>query len=99
SNPAQLLDYLKASGGVEQVGHAQVRGVATTRYRGTLDLETLADRVPADMRSQAREAVSKLVEKTGLRFIPAEAWVDQQSRVRRFDLSFALAEGGQRLAM
>jgi hypothetical protein len=96
SNPAQILDYLKASsGGVQVVGHERVRGVETTRYRGTLDLEKLADQAPASVRAKAHEAIAKLVEKTGQRFVPVEAWVDAQNRVRRFTLSMTVSQSGE----
>ena len=39
SNPAQFLEYLRASGGTALVtGTERVRGVETTRYSGTIDL-------------------------------------------------------------
>jgi hypothetical protein len=96
ANPAQLLDFLKASaGGVTLVGHDQVRGVPTTRYRGTLDLEKLVDQIPSADSSKLHEATSKLIQQTGLRFIPAEVWVDASKRVRRFDMSMSVAQGGQ----
>lgn len=96
SNPAQMLEYLKASsGGVTVVGHQRVRGVETTRYRGTLDLEKQADQAPPAFRTAEREAIAKMVQKTGTRFIPAEVWVDAQHRVRRFEMSLAVSQGGQ----
>jgi hypothetical protein len=96
SNPAALLEYLKASsGGVKLIGHDRVRGVATTRYRGSLDLAKLVDKVPESLRSQARAALSKLTEKTGTSSLPVEVWIDGQNRVRRLTMSMSVSESGQ----
>jgi len=96
SNPAQFLEYLKASGGaVAIVGHEQVRGVATTRYRGEINLQKAADVVPSSNRDQLRKALSKLAEQTGVSSLPVEVWVDAQGLVRRMSLALSLPAGGE----
>jgi hypothetical protein len=96
SNPAQMLQLLKASsGGARVVGHDRVRGVETTRYRGALDLEKAADQAPSSIRAKAHEAVSKLIAQGAARFIPAEVWIDAQHRVRKFTISMTVSQGGQ----
>src|SRR5438876_404094 len=48
SNPAQFLQYLRATAGtVTPVGSELVRGVPTTHYRATVDLDRVADVVPS----------------------------------------------------
>ena len=96
SNPAQFLEYLKASGGtVAIVGHEHVRGVATTRYRGEINLQKAADVVPSSNRDQLRKALSKLAEQTGVSSLPVEVWVDAQGLVRRMSLALSLPAGGE----
>jgi hypothetical protein len=91
-----MLGFLKASaGGVKVVGHQRVRGVPTTRYRGRLDLEKIADQAPSSLRAKARDAMAQVIAKTGARFIPAEVWVDAQGRVRRFVFSMTVSQSGQ----
>src|SRR5262249_54025748 len=68
SNPAQFLEYLKASGGAVAVaGQEPVRGVETTRYRGAIDLQKAADVVPSSDRRPLRAAPAKLAAQTAHR--------------------------------
>lgn len=94
SNPAQFLEFLKASGGsVSAVGHETVRGVQTTRYRGTLDLNKALDVVPSSARAALRSAISKM----GISSLPVEVWVDAHKLVRRIALALKVPAGGQQL--
>jgi hypothetical protein len=96
SNPAQFLQYLKASeGGVQTLGHELVRGVPTTHYKGTVDLRKAADLVPSGDRAQLRSALGKVIARTGLSSIPMEAWVDAHGLVRRLTLALSLPLDGQ----
>jgi hypothetical protein len=97
SNPAQFLEYLKASGGtVTPVGHELVRGVATTHYKGAIDLNKVADVLPSANRDQLRGALAKLIAQTGSPTIPVDVWVDSHRLVRRIAMAFAIASGAQR---
>jgi hypothetical protein len=96
SNPAQFLEYLKASGGtVTPVGRERVRGVATTHYKGAIDLNKVADVLPSANRDQLRAALSKLIAQTGSASIPVDVWVDDHRLVRRIAMAFAIASGAQ----
>jgi hypothetical protein len=96
SNPAQFLEYLKASGGtVTPVGHELVRGVATTHYKGAIDLNKVADVLPSANRDQLRAALAKLIAQTGSGSIPVDVWVDAHRLVRRITMALAIATGGQ----
>jgi hypothetical protein len=97
SNPAQFLEYLRASGDVTVAGHELVRGVSSTHYRATLDLAKVADALPAAIRAQLRQALAKLVAASGLRRIPVDVWVDGQGLVRRMTLALTALMGGQQL--
>jgi hypothetical protein len=97
SNPAQFLEYLKASGGsVQTVGRDTVRGVPTIHYHGTIDVKKAA-RVIAEHagKSSLREGFEKEVAKVGLTTIPVDVWVDSHRLVRRMQLSISIPTGGQ----
>src|SRR6478672_3183784 len=96
SNPAQFLEYLKASAGtVTTVGRDRVRGVLTTHYRGTVDLRKAADVVPSSDRAQLRAALGQVIARTGVSGLPVDAWVDAHGLVRRMTLSLSLPLAGQ----
>lgn len=100
SNPAQFLQYLRASAGkVTQVGRETVRGVATTHYTGTVDLRKVADVMPSSGRAQLRAALDKVIAQTGVATLPVGAWVDAHGLVRRMTLMLSLPVAGQRLQM
>jgi hypothetical protein len=99
SNPAQLLDYLKAGGSVTVVGHELVRGTATTHYHGSLDLSRISDFVPSADRAQLHSALAKLIAQTGVSSLPVDVWVDSQRLVRRMTIALSLASRGQKLQL
>jgi hypothetical protein len=100
SNPAQFLEYLKASSGsVTTVGHESVRGVPTTHYRGTVDLRKAADAVPAGGRAQLRAALEDVIARSGVSTVPVDAWIDNHGLVRRMTLSMSLPLAGQTVQM
>jgi hypothetical protein len=96
SNPAQLLQYLRATGGVELLGSEVVRGVPATHYRATIDLGKVADVLPSTDRGHLRAALAKLVAQTGTSKIPVGVWVDAQHLVRRLTLAFPVSTGAQK---
>ena len=75
-------------------GSELVRGVPTTHYRATVDLDRVADVVPSADRGQLRAAISKLIAQTGTSKIPVDAWVDAQRLVRRIAMSLQMGSGG-----
>jgi hypothetical protein len=100
SNPAQFLQYLRASAGkVTRVGRETVRGVATTHYTGTVDLRKVPDVMPSTGRAQLRAALDKVIAQTGVATLPVGAWVDTHGFVRRMTLMLSLPFAGQRLQM
>jgi hypothetical protein len=99
SNPAQLLQFLRATSAVSRRGGEDVRGVPTTRYRASIDLAKVADVLPTPNRDQARAALKKLISQTGLSSIPVEVWIDAHKAVRRLTIDMAPAVGGQRLSV
>src|SRR5262249_6653609 len=96
SNPAQILDYLRASsGGVKQVGTELVRGVSTTHYRGAIDLAKIADVAPASQRAQLHAALAKLIGQLKVGALPVDVWVNGKGLVRRISLSLSIPVNGQ----
>jgi hypothetical protein len=100
SNPAQFLEYLRASGGgVTVAGHELVRGVETTRYRGAIDLRKAAEVVPSSDRGRLRAALAKLAAQTGISSLPVEVWVDASGLVRRMSLALSIPASGENVQM
>jgi hypothetical protein len=83
ADPSQGLRYLRGVTELEQVGEEEVRGVATTHYRGTIDLRRLADEDPA-----LRKTVEQLIDQTGVTRVPVEVWIDGENFVRRLRQSY-----------
>jgi hypothetical protein len=90
TDPSQSLDLLRAAGtDFREVGAEDVRGVATTHYEGTVDLEKVAEQVP----EEARESYRTLMELSGQREIPVEVWIDEEGLTRRIRYEQKLADG------
>jgi hypothetical protein len=91
ADPSQALHMLMASSDAHPIGYDRVRGVLTTHYTLNIDLVRLA-KENKDL-AKTFDAVRKL---TGVSSYPAEAWIDDQGRVRRmkFDISLNSPTGG-----
>ncbi|HXB15244.1 MAG TPA: hypothetical protein VNV44_05825 [Solirubrobacteraceae bacterium] len=97
ANPAQFLQYLRASGGsVQAAGTQFVRGVRTTRYTGSIDLRKAASQLPGSS-GATKQAVEKLIGQLGIGSMPVQVWVDSHQLVRRIEIDLPLSVGGQRL--
>ena len=95
NDPRAMLDFLRSvSGKVETVGTEELRGVATTHYRTTinpLDYEKLA---PPDEREQLRSLVQDMVTQSGIGNIPVDIWLDGFGLVRKLSMAFSATEPG-----
>ena len=91
ADPSQTLRMLTASTDAHPVGYDHVRGVFTTHYKLNIDLARLAKES-----EELRKALDMVRKVTGTTSYPAEAWIDDQGRVRRLkiDMSFNTAVGG-----
>src|SRR5207253_1177416 len=91
ADPSQSLNMLMASTDAHPVGYDRVRGVFTTHYTLNVDLGRLAKGSAA-----LRKSFEMLRNLTGVQSFPAEAWIDDQGRVRRMkiDMSFNTPTGG-----
>jgi hypothetical protein len=90
ADPSETLAMLQESADAHPVGYDRVRGVFTTHYTLTIDLKRLADHHKA-----LRDTLKRVRELTGVESFPAEAWIDDQGRVRRMkiDMSFNAPTG------
>lgn len=98
ANPAQFLEYLHAMGGeVRRSGTETVRGVSTTRYSGTIDLNKVMEKLGAGESGAAKAAVDQIISQLGGGAIPVQVWVDDQHMVRKMEIAFPITAGGQKL--
>jgi hypothetical protein len=105
-NPAELLQFLRGtSDEIEELGEAEVRGVETTRYRATIDLEEAAERaadagdLPDEMREAMKAGVERMKAQTGLETLPVEVWVDDDGLLRRMQMDLSFPVEAQEVAM
>jgi hypothetical protein len=79
-SPRSSLSFLRGSNGKpKKVGKETVRGVVTTHYSATVDLQAAADKVGGD----AAKSLRKLIELTGTKTIPVDVWIDGHGLVRK----------------
>jgi hypothetical protein len=69
-NPSSVLGYLKGLGKLHKEGSEDVRGVSTTHYSGTIDVDKL-------------EGGEELRRLTANEKLPVDVWVDDDGYVRR----------------
>lgn len=105
-DPAQSLQMLRAaSTDVKEIGHANVRGVPTTRYAGKLDFRKALDagidrlELPEAERAKARDGMQALLEQLGAASVPFEVFVDGDGLLRRMTMQMSTKILGQRMSM
>ena len=84
NDPSRMLEYLRATGKVEERGNDTIRGVETTHYEARVQLGKLAARVSPE----AAKALREIMQGIGVREIPLEVWVDGDSLVRRLTMNW-----------
>lgn len=100
SDPSQYLQYLRAaSSGVVKVGTEPLRGVPTTHYRATIDLDRVPNALPSASRAQARVSIAALERLTALHALPSDVWIDAQHLVRRLRIAFTEHINGRSLSV
>jgi hypothetical protein len=85
-NPADMLQALKGVGSSRKLGTENIRGVATTHYRATIDPKKALDRIPD---KQSAAALKQMLSTSGLRSLPIDVWIDRAGRVRRESMKFS----------
>jgi hypothetical protein len=82
SNPTPngALAYLRGStGGVQDLGKEKVKGVETTHYRTTIELEQAAKRA----KGSTRQSIRRVIDVAGVKTLPMDAWVGDDGYVRK----------------
>ena len=89
SDPAQYLRWLWAVGeDVEELGTETVRGVDTTHYRATVDLDRVVEAAEAEVRDATRVWIDLLKQQLELGEVPIDVWVDEDGLVRRIEQEY-----------
>ncbi|HEU4944839.1 MAG TPA: hypothetical protein VFT10_06715 [Solirubrobacterales bacterium] len=78
-----------ATGGVQKLGKEDVRGVPTTRYRGTVEASERAE----ELREEGQDDLAAGIEKD-MKPLTIEAWIDADGLVRRMRIVQAKAQAG-----
>jgi hypothetical protein len=90
NDPAQLLEFLRSTADIDEVGSATIRGVATTHYRAQVQLERLVDRARPEQRERLRELAEK-IKAAGIDEIPLEVWIGDDGLVRRIAMDWTIS--------
>jgi hypothetical protein len=105
-NPAQLMQFLRGtSDDIEELGEEQVRGIETTHYRATVDLDAAAERTTEigelsdEMREQVRVEIERMKKQTGLETLPVDVWLDEDDLVRRIRMDFTFPLEGEEVGV
>jgi hypothetical protein len=100
ANPAQLLDWLRAtSGTITKIATERVDGVQTTHYHATIDLRKYPNLVPPARRAAMRRAVDAMRRLAHVSTFPVDAWVGNDGLVRKLHVEISETIRGQTLAM
>ncbi len=88
THPAHLLEVLRGlADDLDERGSELVRGVPTTRYQGTVELDDVLDAVPPGERRGLQAELEGLMSLGG-RSVPVEVWIDADGLVRRMQMRF-----------
>lgn len=88
-NPAEILDLLRATGQIAEVGTETIDGVETTKYKVAIDLAAAAE-----LRGVSSDLVQRLTAAGAPTHLPAEVWVGDDGLVRQFRVIEDLSAGG-----
>jgi hypothetical protein len=100
ANPAQVLDWLRAtSGTITKVGSEKVDGVQTTHYHATIDLRKYPKLVPPARRAAMKRAVHAMARVAHVTTFPADAWVGSDGLVRKMRVELHETVRGQRVGI
>ena len=84
ASPTTSLRYLDGAESVEKVGTEIVRQIRTTHYRMRIDVKRAAEANEDD--------VGDALDQIGDLELDAEAWIDDQGRLRRFEFTIPVGE-------
>jgi hypothetical protein len=90
-SPGQLLDLLRQTGEVEEIGHETLDGTSTTHYKATVDLVKAAE----DLGGASQQAVQRLIDQGAPAKLPVDVWVGDDGLVRQLTMSYAVTKNGE----
>jgi hypothetical protein len=97
SDPTNYLEYLRGvADDVKESGHESVRGVSTTKYAGTLDLQHALARSSS---MQLKQSVQALLSEIGDITFPFSAWIDTQGHLRKLTMTMDFSSVAARLGV
>jgi hypothetical protein len=97
ADPTQYLSELRSAGvDPKVVGHDTIRGVNTTRYAATIDLQKALE-AQGSSSTQAKEALKKISAAVG-GSLPVEAWIDEKGLLRKVSVKLDESVSGQSIA-
>ncbi len=97
-SPSEGLRMMRGvSGDVTDEGREQVRGVDATHYSATVDLRRSVEALPESQREAARRGMERIITATGQEELPFDVWIDDDDRVRRFEMEQTMKRGGVEL--
>jgi hypothetical protein len=97
SDPRDMLDVLRsASGDLEKLGDEELRGVATTHYRTTLDADEIAAQLAKTEAQGLADGFADTIRAAGLQEVPIDVWVDEDSLLRRLEMTLTLEQLGSK---
>jgi hypothetical protein len=95
-DPAATLEYLRATGDVEEVGQEDLDGVETTHYRATVDVDKAIEQAPAESRAALQAQIDQL-KAAGLEKLPIDVWIDGDGLPRKFTYDVTVDTNGQKV--
>jgi hypothetical protein len=96
NDPQQMLGFLRAADGkLDRVGDERVRGVRTTHYRATIDLDRVLEVAVESERDKLEACIEVIKQMTGSSELPFEIWIDKAGYVRRTDMELKAQEGDE----
>jgi hypothetical protein len=90
NDPAQVLEFLRATGDVDEVGTETIRGVETTHYKAEVEIEKVADRASPEQRPRVERLIDA-IKSAGIEKIPLEVWVGDDDLVRRMKMDWTFS--------
>jgi hypothetical protein len=100
NDPSQALSYLTgASSNVQNLGSDTIRGVQTTHYRATVDLQKVMAHAPARDRKSLRGTLATLRQQLGSSTFPVDVWIDSAGRARRISEKMSMPSLGATMSM
>lgn len=92
---AQLEQLLGASDDARQVGRERVRGVQTTRWSVSVDLDRSLDVLRDRGQGDGAAQLEQMIDELGVDSVPVEVWIDDRNLLRRMAMNMPFEAQGQ----